>query len=122
MGILFAIENRIIYEPIFDESQLSKPSFIAPPILSKLLIPHNPIDDRELNSPQWNGKHLGLLKVFCQSFHEPVLIVPLDLGGTLNLHRGRAWVGFTASTGQDTWQTHDILKWAFRSLRMDTHK
>jgi hypothetical protein len=107
---------------VFDESQLSKPRFIATPYLSDLLGLNREkmtSDKQVFASSQWEGKGLGLLKVYCQSLHEPVLIVPLHMRGTLNVHRGRAWVGFTASTGQDTWQTHDILKWTFMSLRLE---
>ncbi|CAM9891924.1 unnamed protein product, partial [Hapterophycus canaliculatus] len=53
-------------------------------------------------------------------FQEPCLLVPLNLEGTLRLNHGRAFVGFTASTGQDTWQAHDVLRWQFSSLRQDT--
>ena len=35
---------------------------------------------------------------------EPCLIVLLNLEETLHLHHGRAFVGFTAATGRDTWQ------------------
>eukprot|EP00551_Chaetoceros_affinis_P010920 CAMPEP_0203682536 /NCGR_PEP_ID=MMETSP0090-20130426/46208_1 /ASSEMBLY_ACC=CAM_ASM_001088 /TAXON_ID=426623 /ORGANISM="Chaetoceros affinis, Strain CCMP159" /LENGTH=45 /DNA_ID= /DNA_START= /DNA_END= /DNA_ORIENTATION= len=41
---------------------------------------------------------------------DPVLTVPLHLSKTLNLNSGRAWVGFTASTGDETFQVHDILR------------
>ena len=35
----------------------------------------------------------------------------------LDQTHGRAWVGFTAATGADVWQTHDVLGWHFTSLR-----
>lgn len=31
-------------------------------------------------------------------------MVPFNLEGTLRLNHGRAFVGFTAATGRDTWQ------------------
>lgn len=31
-------------------------------------------------------------------------MVPLNLEATLRLNHGRAYVGFTAATGRDTWQ------------------
>jgi len=33
--------------------------------------------------------------------------------------RSRAWVGFTAATGNAVWQTHDILSWEFLQTRQD---
>jgi hypothetical protein len=62
----------------------------------------------------------GTLSIYCQDLHEPVLIIPLDISMALDLHRGRAWVGFTAATGNNSWQVHDILTWTFTSLRLDT--
>lgn len=35
---------------------------------------------------------------------EPCLVVPLNLEATMRLNHGRAFVGFTAGTGKDTWQ------------------
>lgn len=60
---------------------------------------------------------MGTLKVFVDDMLTPVLVVPLNLDGTLELEHGRGWVGFTAATGTRTWQTHDILSWSFTSLR-----
>lgn len=60
----------------------------------------------------------GLLSVYIQDLHHrPVLTVPLHLAAVLKLNRGRAWVGFTASTGQEIFQAHDIHSWQFQSLR-----
>ena len=58
--------------------------------------------------------------MYCQDLNVPVMSIPLNLAATLNLNRGRAWVGFTASTGNETWQVHDILNWKFISSRMDS--
>lgn len=62
---------------------------------------------------------LGFLTVYIQDLNRPVLSVPLNLSTMLQLNHGRAWVGFTASTGQDAYQTHDIYSWQFQSLRKD---
>jgi hypothetical protein len=48
------------------------------------------------------------------------LIVPLNLAATLKLNGGRAFVGFTAATGEETRQAHDILRWNFSSYRVDS--
>ncbi len=53
--------------------------------------------------------------MFLDDLVTPVLGVSVDLEETLDLDRGRAWVGFTATTGGG-WQNHDILSWQFTSL------
>lgn len=68
------------------------------------------------SSGEWRAG-VGLLSVFLDDMDTPVLSVPLRLESSLELHHGRAWVGFTAATGERTWQTHDILRWSFSSLR-----
>lgn len=65
----------------------------------------------------WAYAGLGLLHIYCQNVDDAVLIVPLHLQRTLKLNRGRAWVGFTASTGEETFQVHDVLNFTFSSLR-----
>jgi hypothetical protein len=52
----------------------------------------------------------GTLSVFVDDL--VTLTVSLDLGGTLDLDNGRAWVGFTAGTGE-AYENHDILSWSF---------
>ncbi len=70
----------------------------------------------------WGYAGLGLLHIYCQNMNEndPVLTVPLHLSKTLKLNRGRAWVGFTAATGEETFQVHDVLNFTFSSLRLDS--
>lgn len=55
----------------------------------------------------------GSLFVYIDDLSEPVLIVPVNLDAVLGLGdtQGRAWAGFTAATGEDAWQTHDVLSW-----------
>lgn len=54
----------------------------------------------------------GVLDVFLDDLDTPRLTVTVDLAATLNLADGRAWVGFTSSTGS-SWERHDILSWSF---------
>ncbi len=70
-----------------------------------------------IQNKDWTRGGLGMLYIYCENLL--VLVVPLNLASTLKLNRGRAWVGFTAATGEATWQTHDILNWRFSSLRED---
>ena len=92
------------------------------PVLSAELIHHaafvssggGTVDNGDVSSSH------GALSVFLDDLRTPILIVPLDLRAALDLDatHGRAWVGFTASTGADLgWQTHDILAWHFTSTR-----
>jgi hypothetical protein len=54
----------------------------------------------------------GTLTIFLDDFTKPVLTVPVDLGTTLRLDNGKAWVGFTAATGKRA-QAHDIHTFSF---------
>ncbi|HIK10929.1 MAG TPA: SBBP repeat-containing protein [Oscillatoriaceae cyanobacterium M33_DOE_052] len=54
----------------------------------------------------------GTLQIFMDDLSTPVLTVPVDLGNTLNLDNGKAWVGFTAAASA-AWENHDILNWTF---------
>lgn len=54
----------------------------------------------------------GSLRVYLDSFFTPVLTVAVDLSTVLSLDSGKAWVGFTSSTG-GAWENHDILLWDF---------
>jgi len=60
-----------------------------------------------------------MLYVYVNNLVDAVLVVPLHLEATLRLNHGRGWVGFTAATGTNTYQVHDILDWRFDSLRKD---
>lgn len=44
-----------------------------------------------------------------------VLTVSIDLSTKLSLDGGKAWVGFTAATG-NAWQNQDILNWAYHPV------
>jgi Legume lectin domain len=65
------------------------------------------------------GSGLGMLYVYIDDLHSPVISTPIDLASTLDLDCGRAYVGFTAATGDEHWQAHDILNWQFSSLFID---
>jgi hypothetical protein len=54
----------------------------------------------------------GTITVFLDGVQ--VLNVAVDLSTLLNLDQGRAWVGFTASTG-GAWENHDLASWTFTS-------
>src|SRR5918999_1502671 len=54
----------------------------------------------------------GTLTIFLDDLTKPVLTVPVDLGSTLSLDNGQAWIGFTAATGGRS-QAHDILSFSF---------
>lgn len=108
------IRARIVYEPVLHQELLLKPSFTSSAYLQELL------ESQSEGCHPWRTTGLGLLKVYIQNMEDPALIVPLHLQATVETNRGRAWVGFTASTSVDHSQTHDILSWNFRSLRLDT--
>ena len=62
---------------------------------------------------------MGTLQIYVDDMNSPLLALPLNLDSSLHLNSGRAWVGFTAATGEERWQVHDILRWDFTSLRVD---
>ena len=53
----------------------------------------------------------GLLSVFLDNLTVPVLTVTNNLATSFPLDFGRAWLGFTASTGAGI-ESHDILSWS----------
>ena len=110
--------HRIRYVPHLDSAELSKPNFMVSPYLMHFF---ENADYSRGGMADWTEGGLGVLHVYCQDIeNEPVLAVPINLASTMRLNRGRAWVGFTAATGEDTWQVHDILNWKFSSLREDS--
>ena len=96
---------KIQYKPKVSEEVLFTEAFVA---------------DRSLEglAPTWKGG-VGLLAVYIGRMNRPILATLLNLDSTLNLHSGRAWVGFTGATGAAHFQAHDILQWRFNSLRED---
>jgi hypothetical protein len=63
------------------------------------------------------GLSMGVLRVFVDDMSEPVLTTALNMETALELQSGRAWIGFTAATGETSFQTHDILQWSYSALR-----
>lgn len=100
---------RVLYDPVLEPSILKDDRFSATPHSASFFI--DGVSDF--------GNGLGSLSIFIDDLSEPIIITPLDLDSLLDLHHGRAWVGATASTGLEIWQTHDVLAWNFTSLRMD---
>ena len=97
------------------------------PILSVLVVPNIDVADVTVVSLAGGAVWYLLLSVavmlyiYVMDLYEPKLIVPLHLIQTIHLERGRAYVGFTAATGDTTRQNHDIIDWSFSSLRMDAY-
>jgi len=110
------IDVRIKYVPRFDVDEITKESFTVTSHTMHFFensdYPHGGMAD-------WSIAGLGLLYIYVENLKDATLVIPLNLDATLKLNHGRAWVGFTASTGIDTFQVHDILQWKFSSLRMD---
>uniref|UniRef100_A0A7S2PFY5 Fibronectin type-III domain-containing protein n=1 Tax=Leptocylindrus danicus TaxID=163516 RepID=A0A7S2PFY5_9STRA len=107
------IDVRIKYVPTFDSSEIQKHSFMASPYI---------LADRN-----WVSGGLGMLFIYLEKNtpgdhntdnFEPRLVIPMNISNILGLEEGRAWVGFTGSTGSDSWQSHDLLRWDFSSLRL----
>ena len=75
---------------------------------------NTPLDNRKIHTAKI-AYVPGTLSIFLDDLVTPALTVPIDLGHTLDLDGGRAWVGFTAATGGG-WQNHDILNWQFDAV------
>ncbi|OGU29138.1 MAG: hypothetical protein A2057_06675 [Ignavibacteria bacterium GWA2_35_9] len=65
--------------------------------------------------------HVGKITYSPNSFHvylddltSPVFSVSIDISSILNLDAGKAWVGFTSTTGNG-YENHDLLSWSFTS-------
>ena len=62
---------------------------------------------------------MGTLSVYLDDLYSPVLTVPMNFDALIKLRNGRAFVGFTAATGDNMYQTHDIISWSFTQMRKD---
>lgn len=109
------------YKPISktNEEIFSRPGFVTSPHVMSFFE-----NDWAKGPSTFNGSSgIGVLTLYCcdDDLSIPVLAVPLSLRKTLDLssNEGRAWVGFTAATGVETYQVHDVLSWQFSSLRLD---
>jgi hypothetical protein len=86
---------RMRYETWMDADSLLDPSY---------LIGHNSLG--------WIASGAGTLKLWIDDLDRPILTFPLNLGNILALTEGRAWLGFTASTGL-AMQNHYIHSWSY---------
>ncbi|CAK9037332.1 Uncharacterized protein SCF082_LOCUS22099 [Durusdinium trenchii] len=130
------IRVKVVYEPTISPDALFSDSFVVSPHTSLFMTGHNPNPGEEDN--QGRAEYLadsfgvsleddlhprdwftgvGLLQVFVQDLTTPLFSTALNLDATLRLQSGRAFLGFTAATGDSFWQTHDLLDWTFRSSR-----
>jgi len=111
---------RVVYTPRFEASALSHPAFAGAgnPYLADLL---GYSGQATAAGALLQRRGFGLLYVYVDSATEPLLIVPMNLAALLDIAptHGRAWVGFTASTGAGVWQVHDMLAWHLTELRVD---
>lgn len=66
------------------------------------------------NSVTWLKSGAGVMLVYIDDLTRPALVAPINLKDILALPAdGRAFVGFTAATG-NAYQNHDIMTWSFR--------
>lgn len=61
----------------------------------------------------------GLLQVYLDDLSHPILSVDIELSEVLSLNEGRAWVGFTSSTGA-AYENHDIFDWSIEESPVPT--
>jgi hypothetical protein len=119
---------RVLYEPNFPKRYVNEPGFMSSSYVSDWLASSEDggggtggyAGSDTGTGMQWEKeKNLGALSIYVDDERSAALIVPISLSKLLGLDdtHGRAWVGFTAGTGADIWQAHDILAWHFTSLR-----
>jgi hypothetical protein len=112
---------RIVYDPrasTLEEAVDAHPAAFAPSTHSAYFLSN--ADYPQGGQADW-GNGMGVLSVYIDDMKKPVLILPLNLCATLDCDAGRAWLGFTAATGDRFWQVHDVLEWKLRSTRNDPH-
>jgi len=106
---------RIKYTPVFDTDASMDPYFTATSWTTEFL---QNADAPNGGMPDW-GTGIGMMYVYVDNLVDPLFITPLNLDSTLQLNNGKAWVGFTAATGQNHYQVHDMLSWSFTQLYVD---
>lgn len=106
---------KVVYTPIFDDDMLMSGRFTASAHVVSFL---ENADYQFGGQSQW-GTGMGTLAIYLDDMLTPLFIVPLNLDATLKLDNGRAYVGFTAATGTEMWQQHDIMSWHFTATRED---
>ncbi len=98
---------RIVYEPFF-----SAATILAGQVTSTWQV------GRLMKQRSTSSGRLGMLSIYLDDNATPVMVAPINLEATIKLQHGRSFVGFTAATGSDSWQTHKILSRNFSSLRL----
>ncbi len=104
---------KLHYTPIFDENVLMSGRFVTSAHMVNFL---ENSDYQNGGQADW-GTGMGTLAIYVDDKFTPLFVIPLNLEDTLALDNGRAFIGFTAATGNETWQVHDILNWKFTSTR-----
>lgn len=89
---------RIVYFPYVNENLVS--FFTASPALTQFI--------RDIGE----GKRIGSLAIYLDDMATPIMALPINMAAAIRTIAGKAYVGFTGSTGS-FWQTHDILSWTF---------
>ncbi|CAM9683580.1 unnamed protein product, partial [Pylaiella littoralis] len=107
---------RVKYTPVATPEDVFHPNFQASFHFGNFLAGGDTVKGGSFTG--W-GSGIGTLSVYVGDLNEPCLVVPLNLEAIMRLNHGRAFVGFTAGTGRDTWQVHDVLRWSLSSLRED---
>ena len=104
---------KLHYTPIFDENVLMSGRFVTSAYMVNFL---ENSDYQNGGQADW-GTGMGTLAIYVDDMFTPLFVIPLNLADTLALDNGRAYIGFTAATGNETWQVHDILNWEFTATR-----
>ena len=86
---------RIRYEPWMDADSLMDHGYSISPY-----------------TLQWIGSGAGTLRLWIDDLDRPLLTFPLNLQNILALTEGRAYLGFTGSTGE-AYQNHYIHSWSY---------
>ena len=104
---------KLHYTPIFDENVLMSGRLVTSAYMVNFL---ENSDYQNGGQADW-GTGMGTLAIYVDDMFTPLFVIPLNLADTLALDNGRAYIGFTAATGSETWQVHDILNWEFTATR-----
>jgi len=104
---------KLHYTPIFDENVLMSGRLVTSAYMVNFL---ENSDYQHGGQADW-GTGMGTLAIYVDDMFTPLFVIPLNLADTIALDNGRAYIGFTAATGNETWQVHDILNWEFTATR-----
>lgn len=133
---------RIRYEPLLTPNHIQAINFVTTTHATDMFftsLRHTPTSATDSNTPSSStgtsgtsnskggssfsgigSSSMGVISVYLDDENVPILVTPMQLSLLLGLDEthGRAWIGFTAATGSNIWQNHDILAWHFTQLRM----